>query len=876
MNRKSNYCFFKIVGLIVFTCYPFFIKAAGGACERAFPSRLYFMSEVAESTARDKKLHSEFIDPLEESKLPEQWNEKPSVPPLLDLFLPNGVNYIGHQLARAESAEVVKLVNNDVIMARASYEINGSEGFTLATNVAFSPQVLLSNMRSKDGQKWLVGSDAEAAVLFLHGMGMQTAGAHIAGRTIRDFRKRFENVHVLALDLPWHAEGHRNGTEHSSREIEILSAFVKKYVPPHVPLFIWGHSGGTIFAQNLMTMTDGPRRGAFFHPNLKGIMLFSPAVDAAPGKSREEKYKAFSEGQRIGVSELLSDRFVVKDPLGVQLFEDSNPLGELFGMWMITQLNSKIPYHRGKNYTSAFMAVGTKDPLVFTGFPKALFRDYYDKLENMETHYFDSLPHLRSEKWEEVGHWLGDYKDPESGLPIQIALARKFIEKQLGITLKETDKDNETSMPPFVDVMASFSNNLAFRKFLDQYRFLSADLNPDLQSLSREGNQRVKGGMGKILQKHEVEKALRGKIIGKLFSSLNLEQLMEFLNSQSLPEPLLKDIADYVNKTGYFKIKQIAQGVYLPDKKELLERGFRREDGSELAEYLLKNLSEATAQHILLIQELSALGKRESSLKREYQKTRNSVRLAMQLIGEAFKEASENPPPSVASDFVSLRNELVEVMSLGNEIPRLFEKMSLQLDSLSILRMQELVKKYGEEKVNRFRELYQQYDLNRQKLKRKLIQAIAEGEMGPEYQQAVLKIYGQESDGQGPIYSRLRDINQELSWVEADTYDKNTLYVESLMRYQHELGRLHELLHQVKKEDDWVDMARNSYTFNDISIHDIFKQFSSRLLTDPTSHWFVSQRINEGYEAFFRNALDTWKQLNSHFLPELPVAPDNN
>ena len=869
-----DYYFYKIFWLIVIVSYPFFIRAEVGHCEGAFPSRLYFMNQIRESTTKDRELHSEFVNPMEEFRLPERWNEKPSVPPLLDFFLLEGVSYIGHQLARPESAEAVKLVNNDVVMARASYEDNANR--TFATNVAFSPQVLLSNMRNKEGQKWLVGPDASAAVLFLHGMGMQTAGAHIARRTIRDFRRHFEDVHVLALDLPWHAEGHRESTEHSLHEIEILSAFVKKYIPPHVPLFVWGHSGGTVFAQRLMTMTDGPQGGAFFHPNLKGIMLFSPAADAAPGKSREEKYKAFSEGQKKGMSEFLSDRFTIKDPLQVQFFEDSNPLGELYGMWMITQLDSRMPSHRGKNYVPALMAVGEKDPLVFTGFPRSLFRDYYDELENMETHYFDRLPLLRNKQWEEVGHWLGDYMDPESGLPIQMALARKFMEKQ-GVTLKETDKGHKTSLPSFVDIKGTYSNNLAFREFFGQYRLLSAELNPDLQSLSRERNQRIKGEINEVLQKYDIDRALRGKIVGKIFSSLNLANLMEFLNAQSLPEPLLKEIVDYITGTGYFKVKQLAQGIYLPDKSELSERGFAKEEGAEIASYLLKNLSEAISNHSPLIQELLVLRKREGALKKEYQAARNSVRLAMELIAEALKKASDNPPPSLVSDFISIRNELESVMELGNEIPRLFERLSLQLDSFSIPHINELIKEYGEEKVNRFRQLHQQYDVSRRTLKRKLIWAISKGEMGPEYQQAVLEIYGQNLDGQGPLYSKLKNVNQELSQVEADIYNKNALYVRSLMRYQHEFGRLYTLLQPVKEgETDWIDIARNSYTFTDVSLHDILKRFSSDLLNDPTSHSFVGQRINDSYDTFFRNALDTWKQVNSHSLPELPVAPGNH
>ena len=258
-----NCYFYGISCLIIFSLYPAFVKAdlKPRNCEGAFLSGLQIVNQVKKQTIQDKKLHPGFIDPHKDHQLQTEWNGRTTVLPTLDVFLPNDVHYINHQLARPESKVAVKLANRDAIMARASYQYRDH---TFATNVAFSPRVLLSNMQSKDGKKWLVGPDAEIAILFLHGMGMQTAGAHIARRTIRDFHRYFENVHVLALDLPWHAEGHREVLKSLSEEAMILSAFAKKYIPPNVPLFIWGHSGGTILAQQIMTMTDGAMGASFF------------------------------------------------------------------------------------------------------------------------------------------------------------------------------------------------------------------------------------------------------------------------------------------------------------------------------------------------------------------------------------------------------------------------------------------------------------------------------------------------------------------------------------------------------------------------------------------------------------------------------------
>ena len=601
-------------------------------------------------------------------------------------------------------------------------------------------------------------------------------------------------------------------------------------------------------------------------------MLFSPVVDAAPGKSKEEKHKAFSEGQKKGISEQ-RDHFTTNNPLDTQRFEDSNPLGELYSMWMITQLDGRVPLHRGRKYIPTLMGIGTNDPLTFTGFPIALFREYYDQLENMDTHYFDRLPLLRRTKnYEKVGHWLGEYMDPESGMPIQIALARHFIEQQLGVSLYKTDKHTNSSIPASIDVLGNFANNLAFRQFLDQYRFSKAHLNPDLQSLGRKANERMREGMSQILQKYDIAKNLHKKILGKIFSSPNFEQLKEFLDSQTLPNELLKEIADYITATRYFKIKQIVKGVYSPTKNDLLERGFISSEHQERAESLLTELSTGAMERIRLAQELSILEKREKNLKRQYQTVRKSVQAAFDIITKALKEAPEQPPSSLASELTTLRDELEVVRTLAERVIGLFEGLSVRwVAPYSVAQMDNLVKEH-ETEINHFRQLYHQYDHHRQDLKRKLVQAIGKGEMGQEYQQAVLDIYGQNLDGQGSVYSKLEDINRELAQVEIDTYNKNTLYVKSLMKYQDILEQLLPLLQPVKEgNEDWIDLARNGYTFSNVSIHDILKPIDSNRTLEPDEYRRINQGINNEYEPFFSEALNTWQQLRSNSLPDLPI-----
>ena len=845
--KVLSYYFFCLTVLIL---HSNFLKAQMN-CEKTFSSGLQLINQVKGNIIQDRKLHSRFMDPQAEHKLQEKWNEESTAPSFLNFALPKDVHYIDHQLTRSESEVAIKLANRDTIMARASYQFKGR---TFATNVAFSSEALLSNMQSTDEKKWLVGEDASAAFLSLHGMGMQTTGAHIAKRIIRDVRTHLENVHVLALDLSWHAEGHREVLS-LSEEVMLLSAFVKKYIPPNVPLFIWGHSGGTVLAQKLMTMTDGSQGGRFFHPNLKGIMLFSPVIDAAPGKSTKEKYKAYSEGQKKGLSEQPEQP---ANPLEVQLFEDSNPLGELYSMWMITQLSGVMPSHRGRNYIPSFMAIGKGDYLVFKGFPITLFHEYYDQLENMDTYYLDRLPLLRTKKEEEVNHWLGEYMDPESKLPIQIVLARQFMEKQLGMTF---DKTNKEDYPSILGVIGDFSNTLTFRQFLDQYRFLNAELNSDIRTLNNRANKRVRDEVGEILQKYDLNNIPPKRILGKIFSSQNFEQLIESLNSLSLPDPLLKEITEYVTKTGYFEIKQLAQGMYLPTQNDLLKRGLINATDKAKMESLLTELSEGLSERVRLTQELSTSGKWQGKLKEQYKQTRNSVRIAFKTIEKGLKEVSKQPPPSLVSAFISIRNELETVETLGDEIIELFEGLSVQMTApYSLSQMHSLVRKHQAE-IDHFQQLYYQYDRNRQNLKKQVIQVMAKGEIGQQYQQVVLDIYGQNLDGQGPLYSKLKDITQELDQMTVDIYQINILYNESLMRHQDIFEQLFPLLQPVEKEStDWIDMARNSYTFSDTSIHDVSKSVDSQ-----------NKLEIDQYEPFFKNVLETWKQWQSISMPDLSI-----
>ena len=563
---------------VFFICILSFSVSAS-PCEQVWAdfSGLAVKQIALQKSIRDSHLHSSFRDPIEEHKLSTQWNKTPdNVPIAFSQLLPEDVHFIDHRLARSESPTSVKLKGiPGSPMVRVSYEYQGQ---THRTNVIFSSKALLNNLYNQKGERWLTSPSAQAVILFLHGMGTQTAGAHVAKHIMSQF-KNYKKVEILSLDLPYHGEGPRTFLSNLKEEVLALSAFAHKYIPPHVPLFVMAHSGGTVFAQKLISMTDSPEGSSFFHPNLKGVILFSPIADSAPNKGPLEKYRAFSDGQKEGIKK--GSTFEDSHLLFSQHFENQNPVGELYGMWNITQWDARIPPHGGESYVPALMAVGTHDPLVFTGFAKDFFHGYYDKLSNMETHYLDKLPHLKNRRVEEVGHWLGEYKEPESGGPLQLALARAFIEKHIEEPL--LTRKGQPPPPPLIQAMAMFSHDLAFRAFLSQYQdrvSAIARLNPELgQSLEQERKQLKDKVLSFIFHNPDWTPKHASKInkqINSLFFKKDSpDQALEFIRHvMKLPEKYLKAISQALKKSPYFDLKAISQGgMWLPSKKSSLKAG---------------------------------------------------------------------------------------------------------------------------------------------------------------------------------------------------------------------------------------------------------------------------------------------------------------
>ncbi|MCY4321837.1 MAG: alpha/beta fold hydrolase [Bdellovibrionaceae bacterium] len=457
----ENFLIFK--GFFLFFYFSNTVLASKD-CEKVFKSSLRSAQVVSAFTA--DKFHNlpKFRDIIEETQLERHWSSRSPNPPSLFPFLPENVSFISHRLRESQGFHLVKFpATGSAVIVRAQYE---SQGQSLETNVSFSKEGLIDNLEAQ--KKWLIGPSLSAAILFLHGGGTKSTGGHVAEAIINHFQKY--NIAVISPDLPWHGEGPRDFMGTLDQEMLALGDFSKQYIHPDVPVFVWGHSWGGTFAHRIMQMT-GERESGFFHNNLKGLIITSPAIDPAPGQSLHKKKQAYFQRKQSALNSL--DRVAPND---INIFQEmvldgkTSPVGQFFSSLTIAQLEDKIPDNKGKDFLPALMIVGQGDPMVYVGF-EDLFHQYYDSLENLEAHYLKNLPLIMSndiKKEQRVGHLLSDYLGYEGKYPINFELAFNFIKKQHSSDLKALKQSKNTPLFDMLNILQLWANDLSFREWTKQ------------------------------------------------------------------------------------------------------------------------------------------------------------------------------------------------------------------------------------------------------------------------------------------------------------------------------------------------------------------------------------------------------------------------
>ena len=458
------------------------------SCKRNFTGSLREAQAQADIKAGAWNFLPQFKSIEEEVSLAKHWNSGQTIGlKSLDALLPQDVSFINHRLRESQGSSFVKFPPHSAsLILRVKYK---SQEQILETNMTLSKLSLINNLETS--KKWLIGPDVQAGILFLHGGGTKSTGGHVAETLINHLYKH--KIAVISPDLPWHGEGPRTFMGTLDQEIQALSDLTKKYVHPQVPLFIWGHSWGGSLAHRVMQMSDKGTMEEVFHKNLKGLIITSPAVDSAPGQSPHTKKKAYQD-RRDQSMKMTNQIAPTEKDLFIQMVADgkTSPLGGFFSSLTIAQLDDKIPSHGGKNYIPALMIVGEGDQLVYLGFAD-LFRNYYNQLSNVETHYLDKLPYMISRDKTEneiVGHLLGDYILPGANTPVHFDLGLKFISKILGSSDKQSnERESSTITRYLIGFLQLWANDLGFREWAKHTEIIKP---LKMQSYSKIESQRIK------------------------------------------------------------------------------------------------------------------------------------------------------------------------------------------------------------------------------------------------------------------------------------------------------------------------------------------------------------------------------------------------
>ena len=554
-------------------------------CKNLFEGSLREAQSKAIDQEKGKDIVPKFQNPIEDIRRSKVWTGDTTLVNSLSAVFPKGISFIDHRLRESQREHLVKIpAEGSSLMARAEWP---SQGKSLKTNITFSKMLTLPEHFESPNQ-WLFPPDTPAVIFYLHGGGTKSTGGHTAESLINHFFKF--DIAVMSPDLPWHGEGPRVFMGNLDQEIQALADLAKKYIPPNVPVFIYGHSLGGSLAHRIMQMSD--KKNAFASNNVQGIVIASPAVDSAPGQSlgkkKEEAFKrrtkAMQESDKVSVAER---------ELFQQMLENDKTAAsaQFYTSLILAQLDDTLPSHGGDDYTPSLMIVGEGDQLVFLAF-EDLFHNYYDSLSNVEAHYLRKLPLLASSdknQKEVVGHLLSDYVLPSHpDIPVNFKLMLDFISKTANIPIiKQIElekRSNPGDQPRISQTLRSlnvllhfWANDLSFREWAKQARItkiiktneykaqytkwaerkdrLNKVLIPPFSS-----KDRIKSLLYKFLNEEQSEDSLAKlkKQIKPYGSSFNTNQkgIINFFNSfeQDLTIKEHKDIAEKAREEGLFNL----------------------------------------------------------------------------------------------------------------------------------------------------------------------------------------------------------------------------------------------------------------------------------------------------------------------------------
>ena len=885
--------FIRFFQIVFFLCFFSPFSLAQASCRNVFEGSLREAQQISSARAEtfDKNL-PRFVDIMEESRLEKLWSPKTQGPKALSAFLPKDVSFISHRLRESQEAHLVKFpAFGSAMIVRAKYE---SQGQNLETNISFGKEGLIDNLDLE--QKWLVGPRSKAAVLFLHGGGTKSTGGHVAEAIINHFQKH--NVSVISPDLPWHAEGPRTFMGTLDQEMLALADLVKKYIHPEVPLFVWGHSWGGTFAHRIMQMS-GEREEGFFHKSLKALIITSPAVDPAPGKALKEKKRAYFTRLEEGLKKE-DKRAPNEGHIFHQMVLDgkTSPTGQFFASLTLAELNDKIPEHQGKNYLPSLMLVGVGDSMVYLGF-EDLFHNYYDRLENVETHYLEKLPLILSngQTLETVGHLLSDYLGPKGKNPVNFELALTFINKHISTEKPPLNKNKEVLLFDALNVIQLWANDLSFREWAKTGSIIKTKKTDYFKKLKQEHQNNYEMFLDEIFQYSPsvyLLKLLEKRTEDKLFEiqeklkplqnffsnysdfyaflkvrnledgELVLEKLFERVTQnmgKKYKQNFLRNVFDLVRQDSSFKkfhekyfylsnkdigeinerfqelykLEQKMKEVYIPSVEDYKEHGYLID--KEIYQKI-QRIEDNIQERFQLEEQRTKLGKEILVMTRQFNTDIDRLRHFIKQLKLILEEAFSSPPDFLKAEFEKSEKEFLDLYEFSEKMGLKLEEESLRALGDGDFSLQSIHSHLVPHRsmIDEFNKKYDIFIQNRKKLQQAVIKAIKAGELLSKEEDYLRKELYEETG----LYSQLNEISLLLSQKEAEK--------------QKQLSRKFELIGEYNQLIPSPAISKNYHWF----AHEILN------LSD------FDKELLEKNKLQLQHIIKNWNNLHSQVLPPLP------
>lgn len=719
------WCFiFQVVATLIITTSA---NASALVCRDVFAPQVaprlvsHYSEQVKIGSAQ---LEPKFVDPIQEYHLSKLWKGTREVPQSIKDTLKNSTAIIDFQLMAADAGAVKGAEPGTFVSLRLNQQWQGKD---LSTNIGLPIDAIVAS--SLQGHpEMLVPTTAKAVIVFMHGGGTKTTGHHVAAAMANYFAPR--GVVVLSMDAPMHAYGPREQSLAPLDYYKHLVDFRHKYIPQNVPVFAGGHSMGGLHADNLMRLSDQVDLG--IDKAFNGFINLSGPLDNAPGKSLEAK-EAAAELIRSNTAlmELVPE---AERDLTVKLLLQgkSSALSGASAETFMGLVNWTKPGHKGEKYLPTLAVMGSRDELYLGR--DDIFKEYITDLTNTETHVIGKRQDFKgNDIW--VAHMLFDHHRPGTSDPEVFTLIREWVSKQLGQDLDKIGKNpllqdfDSKAINQVTPLIQAYYNNLAFRKFAEQFEILEttataklAELGPEMGQLSKEA------------------KALDNQIRKLQKEDPNSPELQSLQQKEQTIQARRNEIS------------QFQKSSYIP------------KDGP-LVEWAQKNVK--TREQINT--EMVTLAKNRKTFTQELQKLRkhrNELQAELERVVQKEFDSEQSQQPDVVAErqkFLSVLNKMIDLQVKMNEGNSEMTNANIKNGSFAIDPKAELIAIYKE-----LDQAYADYTVADKAYRKVITLSVARGDMGPEAQAAFKELYGSidafkaETYGSNSLLAKVEASRKEL------------------------------------------------------------------------------------------------------------------